>query len=144
MGASELLSSWPSTRISRFQAWRSSSRRVCERSEITSRRCGSPRSRKVLRRISQRPGPPGKVSGEGARDLAVEQAGEPESAAGRPSRRSAGWRQQPLAGAVDQPQLALVIEGEDGDVHLVDHPVEERGGLDRAQPLLAQHLADAR
>src|SRR5436305_3739484 len=61
MGASELLSSWPSTRMRRFQAWRSSSRRVRERSEITSRRCGRPPSRKLLRRTSQRPGPLAKV-----------------------------------------------------------------------------------
>ena len=142
MGASELLSSWPSTRISRFQAWRSSSRRVWERSEITSRRWGRPRFAEGAAPDLPAPRAAGEGEGEGARDLAVEQAGEPQVLGRLAQQALAGLGEQPLAGAVDQPELAVVVEGEDGDVHLVDDAVEERGGLDGAQPLLAQHLAD--
>ena len=59
MGASELFNSCPSTRTRRCQACSSSSRSGWLRSEITSSSCGRPPSRKELRRIPQRPAPPG-------------------------------------------------------------------------------------
>ena len=67
-----------------------------------------PSCRKVLRRTSQRPPPPGKVSVERARRLAVETRSRARAASAvRPSRRSAGCAEQPLAGAVHEPQPAL-------------------------------------
>ena len=59
IGASELFISWPMTRISRWNAWRSSSRSGWLRSDSTSSSCGRPPWRNELRRISQRPTPPG-------------------------------------------------------------------------------------
>ena len=58
IGPSELPSSWPMTRISRCQAWRSCSRSGRLTSDSTSRSCGSPPSRNVVRLTSHRPGPP--------------------------------------------------------------------------------------
>ncbi len=66
----------------------------------------------------------------------------PSSSAPRPSSRSAGCEQQALARPVHELQPRLVVEGEHGHVHLLHDPVEQGGGLDRAQALLAQGLAD--
>ena len=66
IGASELFISWPSTRTNRCQARRSSSRSVRLRSVSTSRSCGRPSSRNVLRRTPQRPEPPGKLRVSGS------------------------------------------------------------------------------
>ncbi len=78
MGASELFSSWPRTRKRRCHASRSSSRRARLRSDITSRRCGTPLSRNRERRTSQRPEPPG-------REISAVSAGSPSRRAPRPS-----------------------------------------------------------
>ncbi len=83
MGASELFSSWPSTRTSRCQACSSCSLKACVRSEITTSSSGSPRSRMRVRRTPQRPAPPGKDGLQGALRRAF-QAGLP-GAAPRPS-----------------------------------------------------------
>ena len=56
IGASELLISWPMTRIRRCHAWRSSSRSGRLTSASTSSWCGRPPCRNVVRRTSQRPG----------------------------------------------------------------------------------------
>ena len=84
----------------------------------------------------------GEGDGEDARDLAVEQPGEAQRR-GRPAQQPlARLGEQPFPGAVDQPELPMVVEGEHRHVHLVDDAVEEGGGLDRPQPLRAQDLAD--
>src|ERR1039458_8234319 len=54
IGASELLSSCPSTRIRRCHALRSSSRRARLTSDKTTRVCGTPFSRNLLCRTNQR------------------------------------------------------------------------------------------
>ena len=138
IGVSELLSSWPSTRIRRCQACRSSSRSARLRSESTSRSTGRPPCRTVPWRTSKRPDagaargpPPAAAPGQDASD-------RPSSSAPRPRRRSDGTAEQALARAVGQPQLALGVEGEDGDVDLGHDLAQERGRFQRAQPLLAQ------
>ena len=52
-----------------------------------------------------------------------------------------GLAQKPLAAAVHQPEAPSSIEGEDGDVDLLDHPPEERGGLELPEPLSRERLA---
>src|SRR5258707_1110719 len=61
IGASELFSSCPSTRMSRCQAWRSSSRNARLRSETISNWCGTPFSRNEVWLMAQRPCLPGKA-----------------------------------------------------------------------------------
>ena len=98
IGASELLSSWPSTRSRRCQARRSSSRSARLRSVITSRSCGRPPSRKRARRTSQRPLPPGNARStmraspmprQSPRPSVVARSGRRAAAKCAPSRRSA-------------------------------------------------------
>ena len=91
MGASELFISWPSTRTRRCHARRSSSRSVRLRSVSTSKSCGKPCSRKVLRLTPHRPDPPGKASVSGSSSSAPKQAASPSSLAFLPSNLSMGW-----------------------------------------------------
>jgi hypothetical protein len=75
--------------------------------------------------------------------LARDQAREPERLgvpADQPLGRSA---EQPLAGAVQQLERERAVEGEDRDVDLLHHLAQERRGLERAQPLLAQRLRES-
>src|SRR6266545_1714825 len=97
IGASELLSSWPRTRIRRCQACRSSSRRARLTLARTSRRWGSPPWRKVLPRASKRPVPPGRARSSTpgspaapAGSAAPSGSPRPSSSALRPSSCSAG------------------------------------------------------
>ena len=46
--------------------------------------------------------------------------------------------EQPLAGAIHQPQAAVGVEGEDGDVNLLDDFAQQRRGFERPQPLFAE------
>ncbi len=96
IGASELFSSCPSTRIRRRQAWRSSSRSGRLTSASTRSRWGRPPWRNALVRISQRPEPPGKAASRIGEAPSRRHASSPRSAAlapsscgsGRPSSRS--------------------------------------------------------
>ena len=107
IGASELLSSWPSTRIRRCQAWRSSSRSARLTSDSTSScmrppalaeraaahlpAAGAARERQPRRCAAARPS-------RHAREAELASAPRPSSALG-------GRAEQALAGAVDEPQL---------------------------------------
>ena len=141
IGARELLISWPSTRTSRCHAERSSARSTRLRSEMTRSWCGRPSCRKVPLRTSQRPAPPGKVASKRARALAGEPVAEPERVRRTADQPLGGLAQQPLAAPVHQPEPAVAVEGEDGDVDLLDHPPEERGRLQLPEPLPAERLA---
>ena len=90
MGARELFSSWPRTRISRCHALRSSSLNVRLRSLRTTRWCGKPPCRKDPRRSPQRPEPPGKFSSMVRAGSPSRQAPSPSSSAVKPRRRSNG------------------------------------------------------
>ena len=153
MGASELLISWPSTRTSRCQAWRSSSRSARRRSVSTTSSCGSPPRRKALRRSSHWPCAAAKRRLHRARGLARQQLRQAQVRGAGPQhrRRPAGdlagddrWlAQQPLAGRVDQPQPVLAVEGEHGDVDLRHHLGQQRGGLGLAGALARQGVGQA-
>ncbi|MEI2659904.1 MAG: hypothetical protein V9G11_08210 [Bifidobacterium adolescentis] len=47
-----------------------------------------------------------------------------------------------LAGAVDEAERVVGVEGEDGDVDLLHDGAEERGGLEGAEALLLEDAAE--
>ncbi len=141
IGASELLISWPSTRTSRCHAERSSARSTRLRSEMTSSWCGRPSWRKVPLRTSQRPAPPGKVASK-VRGLSPSSQIAESERVRRPAQQPlGGLAQQPLAAPVHQPQPAVAVEGEHRHVDLLDHPPEQRGGLQLPESLPPERLA---
>ena len=109
----------------------------------TSRWCGSPPCRNAPRRTSQRPAAAGERQRRDARrprprasrPSPSSSARAPEQPLGRPA-------EQPLAGAVHEPQALPLVEGEDGDVDLGHHLAQQRRRLERAEPLLAQRLGE--
>ncbi len=128
------------TRISRCQAWRSSSRSGWLRSDSTSSSCGRPPWRNWLRRISQRPTPPGNavLMTRGASPL--RQSARSSSvgvAAEQPLGRLA---QEPRAGAVHELQLVVLVEREHRDVDLRHHLAQQRRRFERVEALVAQRL----
>ena len=85
IGASELFSSWPITRISRCHAASSSARSARLTSESTTSVSGRPSWRKAPRRSSNRPEPPGSASA-GVPDAGPSRhTARPSSSAKRPS-----------------------------------------------------------
>src|SRR2546427_1057481 len=90
IGASELLISWPMTRISRCHACRSSSRSGRVTSASTSSWCGTPPCLNVVRRTSNRPEPPGNVTSSMRGDGPSRHVRSPRSSAVCPSSCSAG------------------------------------------------------
>ena len=70
----------------------------------------------------------------------LRQSSRSSSVARRPSSRSAGWLEEPRAGAVDELQLVLLVEGEDRDVDLRHHLAQERRRFERVEPLVAQRF----
>ena len=70
----------------------------------------------------------------------AEPVGDAELDGRAPEELLGGAAEQPLAGAVDEPQALCRVEGEHGDVDLLHHGPQQRGGLDRAEPLLVQRL----
>ena len=66
------------------------------------------------------------------------QAAETELVGGAAEQLFGGLREQPLAGAVHEPQRLRAVEGEDRDVDLHHHRAQQRAGLERAEALLVQ------
>ena len=141
IGASELLISCPSTRTIRCQAERSSARSTRLRSESTRSWCGQA----VLAEGAAPHLPAARAAGEGgvqgAGRFAVEDVTQADGLRLPAEQPLGGLAQKTLAAAVDQPEPPRCIEGEDGDVDLLDHPTEERGGLELPEPLSAEGLA---
>ena len=71
---------------------------------------------------------------------AVETRREADVVGRAPHQLLDGTPEQPLAGAIDQPQLVLIVEREDGDIDLAHHRPQQRRRLERAQPLVAQRV----
>ena len=140
IGASELFISWPMTRIRRCNAWRSSSRSGWLRSESTSSSCGRPPWRNELRRISHRPTPPGNAVLMTRGASPSRQSSRPSSSARRPSSALRGLGEQAGAGAVDELQLAILVEGEHRDLDLRHHLAQQRRRFERVEPLVPQRL----
>jgi hypothetical protein len=94
------------------------------------------------------PGRPGEGRLDGARCLALEEGREAEGGGGGTQRgrrrgRRRGRGEQAFAGAVDQAELALAVEGEDRDVDLGDHLAQQRAGLQGAGVLAPERLGEA-
>src|SRR5690606_18366517 len=80
---------------------------------------------------------------EGPRALAaVQRIAQPEVVGREAEEPLRGPGEETLARTVEEPEPALVVEGEDGDVDLVHDLPEQRRRLERAEPLLAQRLAE--
>ena len=142
IGASELLSSWPSTRIRRCQAWRSSSRSARLRSVSTSS-CMRPAA------LAEAGAPHVEAAGGarerrvgGARGLPRQERREAERLGAEADEPLGGRPEQALARAVDAAAAGAGVEREHRDVDLLHHLAQERRGLERAQPLLAQRLGE--
>jgi len=140
--AAARISSWCS-RMSRCQACRSSSRSgrldVGEHQELNAggRPAGTscaalPNApiRRERRRSSMRG------------DWPTRHACRPSSSGGAAEQLLRRLREQPLAGAVHEPQCVRAVEREDGDVDLHHHRPQERTGLERAEPLVVQRRCE--
>ena len=140
IGASELLSSWPSTRIRRCHASRSCCRSGTLTSLSTTSVCGSPPCRNDPRRTCHWPLPPGKamLSTRGA--LSLETRREADVVGGPPQQLLDRPAEQPLAGAIHQPQLVLIVECKHRDVDLAHHRPQQGRRLERAEALVAQRV----
>ena len=141
IGASELLISWPSTRTIRCHAERSSARSTRLRSDSTSSWCGRPSWRKVVPRTSQRPAPPGKMASSVRGVSPSRHAASPSASAPRPSSRSTGCPSSRSPLRFTSRSRRPRVEREHRDVDLLDDAAEQRRGLEGAQPLRAQRVA---
>jgi hypothetical protein len=85
-------------------------------------------------------------SGEGdlrdARGLTLEAFRQVEIFGGPAEQLLFGTREHALTGAIHKAQAAVAIEGKDSHVNFFHHLAKQRGGLERAQPLLAQRFAE--
>ena len=142
MGASELLSSWPITRMRRCHAARSSSRSARLTSESTTRRWGLPPWRNVPSRTSKRPGAARERGLDDAGRLAVEDPGEADPLGLEVHQPLDRLAEERLARAVGETQPSRPVEREHRHVDLAHHALKERRRLERAEPLLAQGLGE--
>ena len=88
------------------------------------------------------PAPPGKRQVQHARRVAAPAArARPSSARGR-ARAAAprGWPSSRSPARLTRRRRSLAVEGEDRHVDLLHHLAQQRGGLERAQALLAQRV----
>jgi hypothetical protein len=83
-------------------------------------------------------GPARERAVEDAGRVADEEIGEADVGGGAGQEIVARPAEQPLGGAIGQAHAIVGVERQDRDVDLLHHAMEERGGLCRAQPLLAQ------
>jgi hypothetical protein len=86
-------------------------------------------------------GGPREDSLERARRLALEQEGDAQVRGARPGRPGGRSPQQLLAGPVREPEPAVLVEGEDGDVDFLHDGTEQRRGLDGSQAPLPEQGA---
>ena len=142
MGASELFISWPSTRIRRCQAWRSSSRSARLTSDSTRRRLGQSALAEAAAPRLEASHPSGQAHLEHPGLVGGDPVFEAQLAGGAAEELLRGSAQEALAGAVGQAQAMLAVEGEHGDVDLLHHLAQQRGGLERSQPLRAQGVGE--
>ena len=128
------------TRISRCHAWRSCSRSGRLTSDSTSRSCGNPPSRNVVRRTSHRPGPPPDGEMSTTRGASPNHSVSDSSSAVRPSMCSMLLPISRSPVRLTMRKSMLRIEGEDRDVDLLHDRAQQRRGFDGAEPLLVQRL----
>ena len=141
IGASELFSSWPSTRISRCHASRSCCRSGTLTSLNTTSVCGRPPCRNDPRRTCHWPLPPGNAMFSTCGALPSRHAARLMSSAVLPQQLLDRTAEQPLAGAIHQPQLALHRRRRTPPRRSRAITVRSSAvGLERAEPLVAQRV----
>ena len=140
IGARELLSSCPRTRMRRCQALRSSSRRARLTSERTIRVWGTPFWRKELRRTCQRA--LGLLKCDQGLALRGEAGPEPDFLRGAAQKSHRGLLQQALAGGIDKPQNVTGIESKQRDIDLFDHAAQQSGGFDGLNAAFRQQIGE--
>src|SRR5690348_8663672 len=86
-------------------------------------------------------GPSGKTQFHGVRRFTFETCLETKLRGSETQEAFAGAGEQTLARAVDEAQLALIVEGKDGYVELFHDRAQQTGGFHGAQPLRAKRLA---
>ena len=84
----------------------------------------------------------GKRDVQHARRAAVEARRQADVFGGAPHQLLNRTAEQPLAGAIDQPQLVLIVEGKHGHVDLAHHRPQQCRRLERSQPLVAQRVGE--
>ena len=124
MGASELLSSWPSTRMSRCHAWRSSSRSARLTSASTSSSMGQAALAERAAADLAAARRSGKASVEDPRASRRRSASSRPSSVGvvRPGALSVGWPSRRSPARLTSRSAPLAVEGEDRDVDLLHAP----------------------
>jgi hypothetical protein len=84
----------------------------------------------------------GEAELEEPRGLALETGGEPNLGGVPAEDALGGLAEEQLAGLVGEPELAFAVEGKNRDIDLLHHSAEERGGLERAEPLILEGAAE--
>ncbi len=88
------------------------------------------------------PGTTRKGQLHGVRGLAFQTGAQSQFLRGEAQQTPFRTAQQTFTGAIDQAQLAVVIEGEDGQVNLLHHGAQEGVGFQRAQALLPEDFTE--
>ena len=143
IGASELFSSWPMHADQPLPRLRAPARAAAgSRRPARAARAGGRPAGTCVRRISQRPVPPGKLDVLNRRRAARAQARSPSSSAVRPSSARRGRPSSRSPARLTRRSRCSVVEREDGDVDLRHDRAQQSGRLQRAEPLLAQRLGE--
>src|SRR6266404_2692851 len=78
----------------------------------------------------------------GVRGFAFQTGSQSQLLRGEPQQAPFGTAQQSFSGAIDQPQLIVVVEGEDGEIDLLHYGPQEGIGFQRAQTLLTKDFTE--
>src|SRR6266478_6837817 len=89
------------------------------------------------------PGTAGKSQLHRVRGLAFQASAQPQFWRGKPQQALFRATQQTFAGAIDQPQLRVVVERKDGEVNLLHHRSQQGIGLHCPQALLPKYLTES-
>src|SRR5260370_1379011 len=88
------------------------------------------------------PGTAGKGQLHRVRGFAFQACAESQFLRGKSQQALFRTAEQPFAGAIDQPQLRIVVERENGEVNLLHHGPQEGFGLQVAPAPLPKHFTD--
>src|SRR6266436_5301658 len=78
----------------------------------------------------------------GVRGFAFQTSSQSQLLRGEPQQAPFGAAEETFTGAIDQPQLVVVVEGEDREINLLHHGPQEGIGLQRAYALLPKYFTE--
>ena len=143
IGASELLISWPMTRMRRCQAWRSSSRSERLTSVSTSSSSGNPPCRKTFVANLPAPGAAGERRGDGGGVLVLEARRKAQCVRHRARcSRSDGRASSRSPAPFTRRSRRSRIEREHGDRYLLHHRAQEPARVEGAHTLRPQRVGE--